>query len=425
MNCYLIILITKLSFLMNIKGKIISQILLVFFCATAHIFEKVQLMDSNDETIFPPKTVIDKFVVSKHVGHGGYGEIYSVYTKNGRGPYAMKVEFRNAKKHGLTSEVRFLKQLQDTPLFPKFYLNGKNEEIRYYIMELLGPSTSAMRRILPEQRMSKYTVTVLAKEMLKCIEELHFRGYIHRDIKPGNFLIRPDRKNPICLIDFGLSKSYLNKNGQLLKQRDHPGFVGTCSFASIYAHDGEDLSRRDDLISWFYSVIELVQRRLPWPGSKDREETYRIKKSIEPEELCKNLPKQFLKIFNDIMKLEFHDKPNYNKYFQLIDDAIDEMGMKNRVFDWEKLPKDAVAQISPIPLIMEPSSSYQYYSEYEEEEEEEEDYEPSTQSFSAPRNAPTPSQTETNNDNNDNIKNKNNGSNTNAEKDVKCKCTIY
>ena len=49
--------------------------------------------------------------------------------------------------------------------------------------------------------------------MLKCIENLHSINYVHRDIKPENFVIGAQGNNhTIYLIDFGLSKKYIDIN---------------------------------------------------------------------------------------------------------------------------------------------------------------------------------------------------------------------
>jgi len=45
-------------------------------------------------------------------------------------------------------------------------------------------------------------------EMLLCVEYLHSLGFVHRDLKPGNFVL--DKTGHLKLIDFGLSKDGIN-----------------------------------------------------------------------------------------------------------------------------------------------------------------------------------------------------------------------
>lgn len=313
------------------------------------------MQNSNENNVLPNRTKVDKFIIDSHIGHGGYGEIYAVYDENQNGPYAMKVEMKSAKKHGLTEEIHYLKMLRGSSMFPAFYTSGETNDLRYFIMELLGPSISVIRRSLPEQRYSKLTATILAKEMLKCIEELHKRGYVHRDIKPGNFLIRPNRSSPVVLIDFGLSKRFLDREtGKPIPPRQNPGFIGTCSFASVNAHEGKELGRRDDIISWLYTAIEMVEKKLPWPGSKDRDKTYRLKQTIKPLELFRSLPRAFSTIYMKTIDLTFYDCPPYQNFYRQLDKAINELGGFGKPFDWEYLPEHTINVISPIPLDMGP-----------------------------------------------------------------------
>lgn len=294
--------------------------------------------------------VNDTYTIKKHIGHGGYGEIYTVLNNNDNQLYAMKTEMKSQKKQGLEGEVAFFEKLQDSPYFPKIITSGETHQYRYLIMELLGPSLSQVCKVLPNERISKHTVTFISKAMLKAIEDCHKHGIIHRDIKPANFLIRPDQDYPIALIDFGLSRQYYDSDGQPFPPRDHPGFIGTCCFASLNAQRGEELSKRDDLISWIYSLVCLADY-LPWPGRRNRAKTKEIKERIQPAKLLRKLPRQFIEIYDDINRLSFYDEPNYQRYYDLIDEAYSQLGGHKKKLDWEKVSPHEISKVSEIPLV--------------------------------------------------------------------------
>ena len=69
------------------------------------------------------------------------------------------------------------------------------------------------------------------------------------------------------------------------------------------AHKGEDIGRKDDLESLMYLLIYLINGTLPWqnlklaPGVDRNVAVGDIKFSIELEELCSGVPKEFIQIF--------------------------------------------------------------------------------------------------------------------------------
>lgn len=74
--------------------------------------------------------------------------------------------------------------------------------------------------------------------MLTAIQSVHDAGYIHRDIKPSNFVVGTGKAtNQVYLIDFGLGKLHLNRDGTALEERKNMNFRGTVAYASLNAHN--------------------------------------------------------------------------------------------------------------------------------------------------------------------------------------------
>ncbi len=68
---------------------------------------------------------------------------------------------------------------------------------------------------------------------------MHSKKFIHRDIKPENFLLGVNKYcGTIFVIDLGLSKKYLQKNGEHIPYKDNKSLTGTPRYASLNSHLG-------------------------------------------------------------------------------------------------------------------------------------------------------------------------------------------
>ena len=72
--------------------------------------------------------------------------------------------------------------------------------------------------------------------MIQRLSFIHSVDYIHRDLKPDNFLIGTDgNEDKIYLLDFGLSKKFMNHKKHI-EFRQNWKLIGTTRYASINAH---------------------------------------------------------------------------------------------------------------------------------------------------------------------------------------------
>ena len=86
-------------------------------------------------------------------------------------------------------------------------------------MDLMGPSLEDLfDKTL--RKFSLKTVLMLIDQMISRIEYIHNRHFIHRDIKPDNFCVGLNKtSNKIFIIDFGLAKRYIQRNGKHIEYK--------------------------------------------------------------------------------------------------------------------------------------------------------------------------------------------------------------
>ena len=287
------------------------------------------------------QTFFKKYKIIKKLAEGAFGDVYIGSNITTKDPVAIKVEPRKIAKPLLENEAYFLFQLRGVGI-PEVLSFGRKKKYNILIEPLLGKS---LFDIFNERRkhMNLADICLIAKQILDRIQWVHSKGFVHRDIKPDNFLIGRKDPNVIYLIDFGLSKKYKSdKTGKHLKFSFTGKLTGTVRFASANALRGGEQSRRDDLESIAYMIIFFMRGKLPWQGvtgTKKMErylKIYKMKKNVTPEDLCKSLPNQMVQFTKYIKNLEFEQEPDYNYLRGLINSILKQRkaNLDSLIFSW-------------------------------------------------------------------------------------------
>ena len=257
-----------------------------------------------------------KYLVIKKIDEGSFGSIYLSQNIQTKEKVAIKIENRKTENPLLEREAYILFYLRG-PGLPEIKTFGKTKDLFILIQNLLGPSLAN----LLDKHSIVFTIKdicMLSIQMIERLEYIHLKNYIHRDIKPHNFLMGIDDPDILYLIDFGLSKKYRSKKGKHIKFSINNNITGTPRYCSINGLRGAEQSRRDDLESLFYVIIYFFRGNLPWQNLKikSRQERFNrinyLKKNISYKILCKNLPQELYNFGTYIKRLKFEEDPDYN-----------------------------------------------------------------------------------------------------------------
>lgn len=271
-----------------------------------------------------------KYRVIRRLGSGAFGVIFLGVDMQSGNEVAIKFEDGDSREPRLLYEFkvyRFLReyrpQLNNDIIIPRVHYYGQetllsNVHSNVMVMDLLGPSLEDLFNFCGRYFTTK-TVLMLSDQMISRLEFIHNKYFIHRDIKPDNFLMGSNRRcNQLYLIDFGLAKKYRStRTLKHISYKNNQPLTGTARYASINTHSGIQQSRRDDLEALGYVFMYFLCGRLPWQNLKalnkkqKYERIFEKKMSTTIDVLCKGFPVEFAKYLKYCRMIRFDETPDY------------------------------------------------------------------------------------------------------------------
>ena len=228
------------------------------------------------------------------IGRGGMAEVYAARDEVLRRRVAVKVfpflgspETHRGSGH---DEVRLLASLNHPGLVTVHDAGTPSADTpAFLVMELVpGPTLSVQLRqhgpLEPSQ------VAILGSQVAAALAYVHWRNLIHRDVKPGNILLReplagPDTAPVAKLADFGIARlvdaTRVTRSGTAL---------GTAPYLSPEQVRGETVGPPSDVYALGLVLLECLTATVAYPGSAIESAVARLHRAPDiPEDLDPDL----------------------------------------------------------------------------------------------------------------------------------------
>jgi len=169
------------------------------------------------------------------------------------------------------------------------------------------PSVNLKQLLLQEREDAHYRLTKIITEAAAGLDHVHEHNWIHRDIKPDNFLVGADDK--VKLIDFALAERKRGFLGKLFGGKSK--VQGTRSYMSPEQVRAASLDHRTDIYSFGCTVFEMLAGRPPFTGASTNDLLNKHLRTAPPslEAMNRNVTTEFSNLIKKTMAKNPADRP--------------------------------------------------------------------------------------------------------------------
>ncbi len=203
----------------------------------------------------------NRYKIEAFLGRGGMADVYLATDLRRQVNVAIKV-----LREDLAEDPEFVQRFRreaealarlDHPYVVRFYSFERQERLAFIVMDYVAGSTLRARLLDAGGPLPLAETTQILRQVGSALQYAHNEGYVHRDIKPGNILIRED--GTALLSDFGIARAAETATMTM-------GPIGAPAYMSPEQISGREPTAQTDIYSLGIVLYEMVTGRRPFSG---------------------------------------------------------------------------------------------------------------------------------------------------------------
>lgn len=192
--------------------------------------------------------VLNRFVIERRLGSGGFGVVYEAWDGRLERPVAVKaIERRGEAGRRVLREAQAAARLNH-PAIVTLYEMGEEDGAALLVSELVEGETLA--ELAAAGELTDREIGEIGADLCEALDHAHSRGVVHRDVKPQNVLV-VDGEPRAKLMDFGVA--HLAGDAGLTAPGD---VVGTLAYMAPEQAAGRAVGPEADLYSLALTLYE-------------------------------------------------------------------------------------------------------------------------------------------------------------------------
>ncbi|KHJ44759.1 hypothetical protein D918_04994 [Trichuris suis] len=281
----------------------------------------------------------NEWTIQSLVRKNSYSQEYSGKNLKSDKPVSIRLTRAKRQQHSwLAMDIGVSSKMTGKEHFATIYDFGHHGNYHYVVGEQIGPTLAELCKENPKKRFSETTVFLIGIDMIEAIRSLHQNGFLHRNIRPSNFVVgsRSRTVRKLYIRNFGTCRAYCTDDGEVYPPRTTTHFHGDHVYSSADCLRRRECGRKDDFWSVLYIMIKMAVGHLPWESVVDPIQMAEMKETIANEQLLNGCPQEMDIIRRHVSSLNYYSCPDYSGMIEVLDEGLLRRGANRQSkLDWE------------------------------------------------------------------------------------------